>query len=220
MSYKHEEVIGHWPPRYIIGKTRGQPVETKVQGNGLVDVRLFEIECDWTYSNPTGLYNLSLPDKTVKASSYGYMTTSYKKYKLEQAQAQGVDMPDLITKPMTNHKKSGPVLLKVVFDDNSLKFESKIQVKMTVADNERKNVDLPDCIFSYTLSPRHLRTAWTFQKIDPSKEGFGDITIELNVKGPQTMNRQIPMGIGAAFQHGNDDDGDLYDNEPSTSLDG
>jgi len=83
MSYKHEEVIGHWPPRYIIGKTRGQPVETKVQGNGLVDVRLFEIECDWTYSNPTGLYNLSLPDKTVKASSYGYMTTSYKKYKLE-----------------------------------------------------------------------------------------------------------------------------------------
>jgi len=35
-------------------------------------------------------------------------------------------MPDLITKPMTNHKKSGPVLLKVVFDDNSLKFESKI----------------------------------------------------------------------------------------------
>lgn len=28
------------------------------------------------------------------------------------------------------------------------------------------------------------------------------------------------MGIGGAFQRDNDDDGDLYDNEPGTGLDG
>ena len=91
---------------------------------------------------------------------------------------------------------------------------------MKVADNERKNVEFPACTLSYSLNPRHLRNAFTFQKIDPTKEGWGDITIELNVKGPQTMTRQIPapiqtnLGGNAAWTTtaaaDPDDDEDLY----------
>ena len=77
-------------------------------------------------------------------------------------------------------------MLKVVFDDDSLTEKCKITVKLSVADNEKKNVEFPDASLSYYLSPNCLRTAFTFQKIDPTKEGWGDITITCDVKGPNT----------------------------------
>lgn len=68
-----------------------------------------------------------------------------------------------------------------------------VSCRLKVADNERRNVNFPDCPLSFNLSPNFLRTAFTFQKINPSREGFGDITVEIWVKGPKT--RQIPAPI-------------------------
>ena len=61
---------------------------------------------------------------------------------------------------------------------------SKIKCTLKVADNEKKNVNFPVSPIVNTLSPNCIRTAFTFQKIDPSKAGWGDITIDVEVKEP------------------------------------
>ena len=81
-------------------------------------------------------------------------------------------------------KQRGPVLLRVIFDDAALTMMSKIKCTLKVADNESKNVHFPDSPIVNNLSPNYIRTAFTFQKIDPSKDGWGDITIDVEVKEP------------------------------------
>ena len=70
---------------------------------------------EWIYSNPTGNFNLSVPDKAMKTSEYGLQTTTYAKFKKEQS-ATG-QMPELLVKKFAENKQIGPVILKVVFDD-------------------------------------------------------------------------------------------------------
>lgn len=56
-----DEVIGHYPPKYLIGETTENEKEIMSTSNEMVDVRLVQVECNYIYSNPTGLFNLSLP---------------------------------------------------------------------------------------------------------------------------------------------------------------
>jgi len=94
-------------------------------------------------------------------------------------------------------KKTGPVLLQVIFEDAGLKARSKIKVRLRVADNEKKNVNFPDCPLFFHLDQRKYRIAFTFMKIDPNKDDWGDITIEVvDVKGPkQSPLRQNPPSL-------------------------
>ena len=62
MAYKNPEVIKHFPPQYIIGKQVGEPKEIATGAHELVSVKLYEIECEWMFSNPTGNFNLSVPE--------------------------------------------------------------------------------------------------------------------------------------------------------------
>ena len=80
MGYESTEVLRHWPPRIIVGKQRTEGEEIQVQAHELVNVRLIEVENDWMYSNPTGMFNLSLPEKAMKTSQYGYQTTTFAKF--------------------------------------------------------------------------------------------------------------------------------------------
>lgn len=94
--------------------------------------------------------------------------------------------------------------------------KSKVRCTLKVADNERKNVNFPVSPICNDLSPNYIRTAYTFQKIDPSKDGWGDITIEVEVKEPIT--RQIPSGGMAGYQGINPltaTNEDLYDSNES-----
>jgi hypothetical protein len=44
-----------------------------------VEVRLVEVTCEYMPSNPTGLFNLSLPDKLLRTKNYTFV--DYEKYK-------------------------------------------------------------------------------------------------------------------------------------------
>lgn len=67
MAGTNDEVIDHYPPQYIIGPPVGNPMTTvDVQESDLVTVRLYKVEVEYMYGNPTGLYNLSMPEKAVR----------------------------------------------------------------------------------------------------------------------------------------------------------
>jgi hypothetical protein len=44
-----------------------------------VEVRLVEVTCEYMPSNPTGLFNLSLPEKLLRTKNYTFV--DYEKYK-------------------------------------------------------------------------------------------------------------------------------------------
>jgi hypothetical protein len=61
MAPTHPEVMDHWPPAYIIGAEVGEEKVLDAYEDDSIQVRLLEVECEYMYSNPTGMYNLSLP---------------------------------------------------------------------------------------------------------------------------------------------------------------
>ena len=63
MAGKNAEVIDHYPPQYIIGQPLGEALPVSEFENEDVVVNLVKIPIDYIYSNPTGRYNLSLPDR-------------------------------------------------------------------------------------------------------------------------------------------------------------
>ena len=67
MVGSNPEVLDHFPPQYIIGSPLNDPMEpVAVEENDYVTVRMYKVEVEYMYGNPTGLYNLSLPEKRVR----------------------------------------------------------------------------------------------------------------------------------------------------------
>ena len=62
----------------------------------------------------------------------------------------------------------------------------RVNCTLRVADNERKNVNFPTSSISENIFTNSVIYAFVFQKIDPSKDFWGDITIEVNVKDPKS----------------------------------
>jgi len=69
MAYRNAEVIPHFPPKYIVGRMVEQPNEILVERHELMSVKLREVTLEWMYSNPTGLFNLSVPEKAYRTST-------------------------------------------------------------------------------------------------------------------------------------------------------
>ena len=57
---------------------------------------------------------------------------------------------------------------------------------LKVADNEKKNVNFPASVISQNITKKEVRPVFTFRKINPTKNDWGDITIEVDVKEPKT----------------------------------
>ena len=79
MAYEHEEVIEHYPPQLIIGKQIGEERVILTEENENVIVRLVEVDCEWMFSNPTGIFNLSVPEKSVRQPNHCIL--SYENFK-------------------------------------------------------------------------------------------------------------------------------------------
>jgi len=63
------EILPSYPPAYIIGPCDNEGGQTiLVEDQLLATVTLEEIQCQYMYSNPTGLFNLSIPDKKWRNS--------------------------------------------------------------------------------------------------------------------------------------------------------
>lgn len=96
MAFEHEDVLTHYPPQLIIGKQVGEERVIMMEENDSVIVRLIEVDCEWMFSNPTGLFNLSIPDKAWRTPNYSVVT--YEQYKVmtrkqkqQQEQAEGAE---------------------------------------------------------------------------------------------------------------------------------
>lgn len=103
MAGQNEEVIDHYPPQYIIGQAlsdaRGDPVAEFE--NEAVVVRMFKVEVEYMYGNPTGLYNLSLPDRKLRNYlNYKAPERTYAQWKREQSAGVASDLD----KQMKNQK--------------------------------------------------------------------------------------------------------------------
>jgi hypothetical protein len=80
LAYKNPDIIRHFPPRIIIGR---QVVDDKefliYDEDPNVKVSIYEIACEYNYSNPTGIFNISIPHIEAKTSMY--QTMSYMQFK-------------------------------------------------------------------------------------------------------------------------------------------
>lgn len=80
LAYNHNEVKEHFPPQVIIGKQTGDESEFLVyDADPHVRVSITEVPCEYNYSNPTGLFNLSIPHVELRLNMYS--TLSYKQQK-------------------------------------------------------------------------------------------------------------------------------------------
>lgn len=57
-----------------MGKQVGEERVILVEENESVAVRLVEVDCEWMFSNPTGMFNLSIPDKAYRTPTDQAMT--------------------------------------------------------------------------------------------------------------------------------------------------
>ena len=182
MAYSHPEVIKHWRPQYILGRVQEDLEilhEVKLEK---INVYLQELNVEWMYSNPTGEFNLSVPH-IGKASKLMAQTDRYESVKMAEAIQAGLE-PQIETKNWSD-KSVGPVILQLVLDDNGLSmFQSDVMVSITVKveDNEKKNVVFPTTPLISTIKHNVIKTVISFMKIDPTKEGWGDITLSAEIK--------------------------------------
>ena len=168
------------PPTYLVGNCGDEEKEILTAETEMATVRLVEVVCDYVYSNPDGQFNLSAANKLLKQKNY--QTISYKnwktaeeKKKLEDAGEKTDDVEiDIKTKSFTDDGKKGACLLKVVMSSKA-KSLNTVKVTFTIADDENKNVRLPLTQISERCFSDDQKVAALFLKIDPSKEGWGDI---------------------------------------------
>jgi hypothetical protein len=75
-----EDIIQHYPPKYLVGPTTGEENVILEQEFDLVRVKLVELEASYLYSNPTGLFNASLPNKIYRPFNV-YQSLVYRNWK-------------------------------------------------------------------------------------------------------------------------------------------
>lgn len=87
LGYNNKEVISHFPVSYVIGKQVSDDTEFLVSDeNELVKVSLKAINCEYMFSNPTGLFNLSLPAREMRTKNYQLITYAQHKRALQENQ--------------------------------------------------------------------------------------------------------------------------------------
>lgn len=188
-----------------------------------VTVQLLEVTNEWMYSNPTGLFNLSAADKAMRTGG-GFQQMTYEQFKniQEGAQTQTEEQPaenaeQEPTIDLQNALKRGAVLLKVQLLSRCDKMR-KVYVTLKVEDNERKNVNFPLSRISKCIFNNGNETIFVFQKIDPTKEGWGDISMEVTAKDSQskqvTGNAVTSSGSYSTTTGGNYGAGKMTQDEP------
>jgi len=78
--HQHSELIKHWPPQVLVGKSVSDDKKVLATWeDDKVKVELMEVECEYMYGNPTGVFNLSLPERLMRTKNYTFI--SYAQYK-------------------------------------------------------------------------------------------------------------------------------------------
>ena len=156
-----EEVLKHFPPQLIVGKQVADDREVYVDdSHPLARLEIFELDCEYAYSAPTGMFNLQLPHVELRTSLY--QTQSYEQYKAAQAheaaKSQQRETPDSGAEPEAEDpqattegtaetgaeqptskasarsweegKREGPILLKVVLTNKTQDKDLKVWYRL------------------------------------------------------------------------------------------
>ena len=76
-------MITSYPPSYIIGPVVEEEAKVILEEDSeMATVTLEEINAEYMYSNPQGIFNLSVPDKTYR--TVNYHVVSYSSWKIDQ----------------------------------------------------------------------------------------------------------------------------------------
>ena len=113
LAFKNPEVIPHFPPQIIVGRQVADDKEFLVfDEDPHVRVTIYEIACEYNYSNPTTFFNISLPH--VEAKTTMYQTVSYVQYKksVMEEQRKREEHEDGETTEATDEESRDPQELK------------------------------------------------------------------------------------------------------------
>lgn len=123
-----------------------------------------------------------------------FVNESYHSYKIMQMRTnEGFTGPkaqamDLIKcKEWDKDKVAGPAMLALNIK-NKANLQTRCTVRLIVEDNERKNVVFPSTELKELVFGSESKQSYHFLKIDPTKEGWGDIRIEVSSKPGKTSN--------------------------------
>ena len=228
MAYKNPEVIKHFPPQYIIGKQVDDLKEIAVEEHELVTVKLYEVKNEWMYSNPTGMFNLSLPDKAVKNANYRIITYQEHKESLAEnndAAAEKAPEPEY---PINTTVFVDPLLLRVEVL-NKVGKTLKVGINIKKDGEEDANVRLPVGgikvkVFSGMTD---ASLAGILQKINPTKP-FGKFTLEIeaqyavksfsksNINSDSADGVYVTSGVGTGTSTWNDNYAEAVSHQGTT----
>lgn len=101
-------------------------------------------------------------------------------------------------KDWTQDKKQAPVMLALMLKSKA-KNMTRVSVKLSVDNNERKNVNFPITELKENIFASDNKQAYFFLKIDPSKEDWGDIRLEVSAKPGKTSKISTSGSYGGGY---------------------
>jgi len=135
------------------------------------------------FSNPTGLFNLSLPDKLMRTKNYQFL--SYSQFKSMQAnnseeraeEAAGEDNQNLIQiRNWEDAKREAACIIRIELNN---KTASILKVKVILKAKGKTNIVLPTTPFECLLYKNDSKILAHLMKIDPTLP-LGEIEVELS----------------------------------------
>jgi len=213
-----DEVIKHFPPQLIIGQPVAADREIySLDSDPNVRVQMFEVDHEYAYSAPTGLFNLAAPH--VGRRTHHYAIETYEqhvkanmKQKAAQENAEGKDLSEQQqmsqedrveaqgtgaaaeefvspARPWATHKRVAPVLMRVLLTNKSETEDIKVWYRLGTKNQAGANVRLPLSSKKAYISAKSQTIIETYIKIDPSKEFFENMA-ELEVELLATIKDQ------------------------------
>jgi hypothetical protein len=197
-----KEVIRHFPPQLVIGRPVAAEREIfALDAESHVRVRIFEIDHEYAYSAPTGLFNLAAPHVARRTNHYSIETyeqhaksTMKQRPIQEQADAEDLsepqqmsqeDRPEAQTAASTaveewtsparqwaTSSRVAPVLMRVLLTNTSETDDVKVWYRLGTKNPAGANVTLPLSSRKAYISAKSQTVIENLVKIDPTKDYF------------------------------------------------
>ena len=225
LAFKNPEVIPHFPPQIIVGRQVADDKEFLVfDEDPNVRVTIYEIACEYNYSNPTTFFNISLPH--IEAKTTMYQTVSYVQFKktilqqqrkqeLEEYEAteatdedsrdpqenkeelQPIKDEDIEVRNWFSHRKEDAVLLKIIVENKtSESIKAKVRISHDPASENPCNVKLTHGeIGNCFLFNKDKKCIGHLQKLWQNKP-FSKVKVEVETKIKKVKTGNMVMTSG------------------------
>lgn len=212
-----KEVIKHFPPQLLVGRAIAEREILVLDDDPRVRAQIFEIDHEYAYSAPTGLFNLAAPHLGRRTNHYQIETyDQYVRNNMrrtaqnadmedlsEQQQMSQEDRPDAGTAASTaveeytsparqwgTSKRVAPILMKVLLTNKSDTEDIKVWYRLHTKNAAGANVALPVSSRKAYLGAKGATIVETLLKIDPTKAYFFENLADVEVQLEATTKEQ------------------------------